>query len=379
MNHSNQHFFFKFKNDNSKQRVYFSNDIFTFEKFNTFFWDFSPNFYKKLYPDVKHLNRVELMKHYFYIGRMQKRIYNNKIKILIVCDPWDDGDVLFTSGGNKALYNLGKIINKTTHANNIYAKMYDMSRQNINNPYCKYFAYDNEVNSKTLVIYPDGNYGNPLSGKHVMRWILLEVGTTYRPLDIINTWNLNDFVYHWQPSLLSKNIKILNNTIVDESYINYLKPRKKDSSCYLIKKRTFFEKNIKFIHPEYSIYLDKLSKQEIIAHFNTCESFYCYDLKTFFVIGSIICGCKVILVPDNKTKTMYIENSIFDNFPKFEKMFAWGNADIENINYSQDDVADLIKYINSLSESVKVFLEDIYNFFHSQCVNIPNVKSVYNM
>lgn len=375
----NQTFFFKFKNRDSRQRLNISNDIFTFEKFKIFFWDFIPNVYKKLYPDVSHLNSIELMKHYFYIGRMQKRIYNNKIKILIVCDPWNNDAVTFTSGGNKALYNLGKIINKTKYKNNIYAKMYDMSGKNINNPYCNYFAYANEVNSKTLVIYPDGNYSNPLSAKNVMRWILLEVGTTYRPLNIINTWKPDDFVYHWQPSLISKNIKILNNTIVDEVYVNYLKPRKKNSSCYLIKKRTFFEEKITFIHPNYSIYLDNLSKQEIVEHFNVCETFYCYDLKTFFIIGSIICGCKVILVPDNGTKTIYIENSIFNNFPKFEKMFAWGNIDIENINYNAEDVTNLIKYLNNFSESVNAFLEDIYNFFHSQDVNIPNVKSVYNI
>ena len=48
MNRSLQLFFFKFKKHNSKQKVNFSNDIFTVEKFNTFFWDFSPNIYKKL-------------------------------------------------------------------------------------------------------------------------------------------------------------------------------------------------------------------------------------------------------------------------------------------------------------------------------------------
>lgn len=353
----------------------YKKDYFTLQKFKAFFWDFNPEFYKETYNDVKNLNTIELMKHYFYKGRFQRRIYNKLIKILICCEPWND-DGKFTSGGNKALYNLGKQINDKKYKN-IYAKMYVISKIYKKNPYCNSFAYENEVNPRTLVIYPDGNYGNELNAKHVMRWILLEVGTSYRPLSIIKTWDPNNLVYHWEQSKIAKNIKILNNCIIDKLFINNFKHRQINSSCYLIKKRTFFEPDINYIHPSSSIFLDNLSKQEIINYFNICEYFYCYDLKTFFIIGAIICGCKVVLVPDNNSKENYISNSVFNNFSKKNNLFAWGKDDIESINYSQEDIKDFISYLENLSKTVDIFLEDIYNYFNSNPTNIPTVNSVY--
>jgi hypothetical protein len=348
---------------------------FDIKKFNVFFWDFKPNIYKEIYSDVRHLNNIQLIKHYFYIGRLQRRIYNRGIKILIVCDPWND-DGKFTSGGNKALYNLAKIINEKKYKN-IYAKLYDNSRKYINNIYSNCYAYENEVNSQTLVIYPDGSYGNPLLAKHVMRWILLEIGTIYRPLTILETWKKNDIVYHWEPSNIAKNIKILNNCIVDLSFVNLNKQRNYNSSCFLIKKRFFFEKNITYVHPCDSICLDNLNKEDIINNFNLCEYFYCYDLKTFFIIGAIICGCKVILIPDTKTKQLYIEQSVFYKFQKINNFFAWGEIDINSISYNDNDIKELINYLNNLSDSVNIFLEDIYNYFNSIPTNISNVNNVY--
>jgi len=354
------------------EKVY---DFFSIKKFNTFFWDFKPEIYKEIYSDIRQLNTIQLMKHYFYVGRFQRRIYNKGIKIIIVCEPWNDNGQ-FSSGANKALYNLAKQINEKKYKN-IYAKMYVMTRQNLQNPFCNFFAYDNEINSRTLVIYPDGNYGNPLKAKNVMRWILLEVGTIYRPISIIRTWHPNELVYHWEQSKIAQNIKILNNCIIDKLFQNYFQPRKPSSSCYLIKKRKIYTQFINYIHPYDSICLDNLSKSQIINYFNECEYFYCYDLKTFFTIGAIICGCKVILVPDDNSKENYILNSVFNNFPKKNNLFAWGNDDIKSINYTQEDINDFISYLDNLSNSVNNFLEDIANYFYFNNYNFPTVKSVY--
>lgn len=350
---------------------------FNIDNFKRIFWDFSLNEYKKYNKELYFLNDEELVIHYYYIGRYERRIYNSKIKILIVCDAWINNNTSFASGGNTALYNLGKLINQKNYKN-IYAKMYVFGGTNIENPLCNVFANDYEINPRTLVIYPDGNYGNPLFARNVMRWILLEIGTTYRPLDIFKTWGPNDLVYHWEKSKIAKNEKILNVTSIDNIYVNKNLIRNDNSSCYLIKKRVFYNWDNKLIHPKTAICIDNLSKTIIVNIFNTCEKFYCYDLTTFLFIGAIICGCKVILVPDERTKEECINLSIFANFKKINNMVAWGEKDLCNINYDENDVNEMRLFINSLSNSVDIFLEDIYCYFNSIPANIPKVNNVYN-
>ena len=213
-----------------------NNSKFNINIFKHNFWDFSLNEYRNFNKDLFFLNNEELTIHFFYIGRYERRIYNAKIKILIVCDEWINNNTSFASGGNTALYNLGKLINKKNYKN-IYAKMYVYSRNNKTNPYCNVFANDNEINPRTLVIYPDGTYNNPLFAKNVMRWILLEIGTSYRPLDILKTWESDNLVYHWEKSNIAKNEKILNVTSIDNIYVNNHLFRKNYSSCFLFIKR----------------------------------------------------------------------------------------------------------------------------------------------
>ena len=354
-------------------------NIFNLKEFDNYFWDFRPHVYRDKYADLTKLSILQLKKHYFYYGRFERRLYNNAIKILIVCEQFDNTSGNFTTGGNMALYNLGKLINQKQYKN-IYAKMHVFSRNNIKNPYINIFSYDNEVNSRTLVIYPDGNYGNPLNAENVMRWILLEVGTSYRPLNIVNTWGPNDIIYHWELSNIAKNVQILNTCTIDPIFINNNLNKPPNNSCYLIKKRTMYTNNIKFIHPNDSICIDNLSKQQIVDIFNISEKFYCYDLHTFFAIGAIICGCKVILFPDERSKDEYISKSLFNNFKKINKMLAWGESDIVNIDFNNDDINDLIAYLNNLSSSVDLFLNDIDKYFNSSNKYIKNTKCVvYNL
>ena len=369
--------------DINNKNIYIINNLikkknFDLKKFDYYFWDFKPNIYKQKYQDLKTFNELQLKQHYFFIGRYERRIYNNGIKILIYCDEWNNSSsVKFGTGGNLALYNLGKLINEKK-CENIYAKMYISSRKNKTNPYCNVFANDNEINPRTLVIYTDGTYKNPLFAKNVMRWILLEIGTSYRPLDILKTWESDNLLYHWENSKIATNIKILNTTFMDPIFVNNNLNRKTNTSCYLIKKRKLHKTNILIIHPDKSICIDNLLKNEIVKIFNNVEKFYCYDLNTFLIIGAIICGCKVILVPNNTSKHNYINMSILSNFEKFNTMVAWGESDFENINYTNDDIHKLINYIKTLSNSVDVFLKDIYNYFNSIPVYIPTVKYVYN-
>jgi hypothetical protein len=352
-------------------------NIFNIHNFNKIFWDFEPSVYKEFYKDLKEFNDYKLKKHYWSEGRYQNRIYNNKLKIIIYCNPWNINDNYFGAGGDTVLYRFAKLINEQTYKN-VYAKIYTHNRINIENPFCNFFAEDNEINPRTLVVYSDGCEGNPLKSKNVMRWILLEIGTLYRDINFYKSWGLNDIVYHWEKSHILKNTKILNINYVDQKFKNLNNKRYKNS-CYLVKKRILEinNKNIEFIHPKNSICIDEIKLDYIVNYFNICKKFYCYDLKTFFIIGAIICGCKVILVPDSRDKKTYIESTLLSDFSKFYNMFAWGEDDIHNIKYNNLDVNELILYLKNYELSFFSFLNDITKYFLNQNPEIPTVKTLY--
>jgi len=351
--------------------------IFSEDHFDKLYPDFDIKYYKSKYNDMKNITDYEVKKHYFIYGCHQKRLYNNKIKIIIVCDEWNDIDCRIATGGNLALYNLGKLINEKTSQTNIYAKMYPFNRINKKNPYCNQFANDNEINDRTILLYPDGNEYNPLKSKYVIRWILLEIGTKYRDSYFYKKWDKTDFVYHWEKSLNNEKIKILNITNINPLFYNK-KYTKSIESCYLIKKRNLcINEKINYIHPKYSILIDNLKTEEISEILNKSEYFYCYDLKSFLMIAGILCNTKVILIPDNRTKEEFINNSIFNNFIEISKFFAWGINDIQSINYNDDDLIKIIKYIENLSSSVDIFLDDIDSFFNNKTYNIPTVYNIY--
>jgi hypothetical protein len=352
------------------------NNIFDINFFNKMFFDFDCNFYK-LTNDLEKLNFTDeqLKYHYYTVGRFENRKYNNKIKVIIVCDPFTEGNTQFATGGNIALFNLAYLINNhISFKDKIYCKVYNFDKVFTPNMFCNNYAIDNEVNDNTIVVYPDGNEYNPLGCKNIIRWILLEIGTTYRDKNFYKKWSPTDFVYHWQHS--KPNVKILNNTYINPIFINH-NNNVRNSTCYLIKKRKFIN-NIQYVHPYNSICIDNLPLINVVDIFNKCDYFYCYDIKTFLFIGSILCNCKPILIPyDNITKEEFIKESIFNDYKNINKFFAWGLNDIKSINYDSNDINEMISYIKGLSASVDIFLNDIYKYFNNQKYDIPTVKDIY--
>ena len=242
-----------------------NNEIYLFneKEFDRFFFDFDVNYYKNNNLELNELSNSELKFHYYKFGMYQRKLYNDKIKIVIVSDPWKEGHSFgssFGSGGNTSLYYLANMINNNNNfKGKIYCKMYNFCKDYTENKFCNYYALKDEINKNTIVIYPDGNEYNPLNAKNVIRWIILEIGTNYRDKIFFKKWNPNDLVYHWQPT--KPNIKILNNTYINPSFINLKIKRNKDC-CYLIKKRRIIEKKIIYVHPKNSLCIDDLPINE---------------------------------------------------------------------------------------------------------------------
>ncbi len=344
--------------------------------FDKLFYDFDAVFYRNNNNLINYTDN-ELKLHYYNFGRFENRLYNSKIKIIIVSDPWINGSSKFTSGGNMALFNLSYLINNNPkYKDKIYSKMYNFPGIHTKNDFNNNYAIENEINDNTIVIYPDGNEYNPLKAKHVIRWILLEIGTQYRDKHFYKKWSPNDLVYHWQPS--KTNIKILNCTFINPLF-KYTNSIRVNNSCYLFKKRKFIDNNIHVHHPTDSICIDDLEISDVVKILNTTINFYCYDIKTFIFIGSIICKCNTIIIPydEYSTKEDFIKTSIFYNFPKFINMFSWGINDISSINYTDNDITELLQYISSLSDTVTSFLDDLWSYIHKRDYDIPTIQKIY--
>jgi hypothetical protein len=317
--------------------------------------------------------------HFHKKGQFEKRVYTDKYKILMVCDKWGSRED-FATGGVMACYNLIKKINELNNKN-FYGKMYVYNQENIQNPFCNYFGHNGEINDKTIMIYPDGCVRNDFNAKHVIRWILLELGPKYRSSDFYKGWGKTDLVYHWEKNnkTSEKKYNILIVTHVDEKYKYHIN-NKRSGSCYLIKKRNLqYSDEILHVHPKNSFCLDSIKSDLRYVHFKNCEYFYCYDNNTFFIIISILTGCKTIIIPYDKniSKECYIENSVFCNFKSYKNFFAYGIGDLNSINYSEEDCNELRKYLNNLSNSVENFLDDMYSYVNKLPCEINTVNSFY--
>jgi nucleoside-diphosphate-sugar epimerase len=283
---------------------------------------------------------------------------NRRIHIIIWCD-WP---FRYTMGGVLASFHLCECINNLNHKN-FYSSMYLPNKpENINSfPHVDYIN-DDKINpdDNTLVIYPESVSGNPLSGKHVVRWIM------GRSLRFLPTWKNTDLIYFWEHKV-KKTLQIpYFNTIFEN---NNKKERTK--TCYIIYKGAYMHDNINFYHPNDSILIyPELGLEEISNIFNKCKYFYCYDPMTAYMPYAVSCGCITILYPEkDKTKEEYFEESYLRRNNKvYNYGIAYGNSE-EQIKFATDTLEEgefMYKELFKLlqKESLFDFLKDLEVYFN---------------
>jgi hypothetical protein len=359
------------------------NDI----EFNKIFFDFDIDFYKKNNNDLLNyliinnitdeISKKFLKQHFYNFGRFERRIYNNKIKIIIVSDLFTDSG--HASGGALACYYLAYLINNLK--SNFYAKILTYSNSIIQNNFCNDLAIIGEINNNTILIYPDGSAGNPFSGKYVIRWMLQELGN-FRPKDFFKFWSKDDFVYHWENLGNLKKIRILLTPYMNEKYkIDKETHFKREGSCYLIKKYKYNNdiNNLDF-HENESILIDNLPLDGIIKTFQTTKTFYCYDINSFHWLAALLCGCKSIVYPLKYTKEEWYSKTCFNYTKILYDKIAYGKKDIENtVEFTEDEIKTFVKCINdNTHNNLLNFLDDIYNIIiNNKYENIPTVEDIY--
>lgn len=287
--------------------------------------------------------------------------YKNKIKIVIYTPPISD-----LCGGVMVMHNLCKtLIN--LQLDNIIVLIYAYDHKKYKNNFCNNFFNPLLMDDNTIVIYPENIFGNPLGAKHCVRWILLDLGIEM-PSNFYTTWNKNDLVYHWEPSLL-KNSKQLVNIWINPEIKNF-NTNSRNLNCYALKKMQWIpnrlHKNLTIFHDKDAVSVDSASStSEIVNIFNKSKLFYCYDPNTFFTIMAPLCGAATVLHPiDGVSKEEYFKSRILyhqkTNFC-YDAGIAYGD-DQEQINHALISVSsakDQFDHLTTLyQDTVKDFVND---------------------
>ena len=308
------------------------------------------------------------------------QLYKDSIKIVVYTPPID-----IKCGGIMVLHNFAKTINDFEYTN-FKAYLYSYDHKTYVNDFCNNFYNPFLIDDKTIVIYPETIVGNPLGAKHVIRWILLDLGYEVPKNFYKYAWSPTDIVYHWEPSTIPNSRQLVNiwsNPSI--KLTNNSKNRYK--KCYAYKKNndipTAFHKKILKYHNDNDINIDKLSIEQSIEIFNQCDRFYCYDPNTFFSIMAPLCGCATVLHPlDGVSRSMYFSSRITCHKTSgfcYDAGIAYGN-DPEEINKAKQTVDQAWKQYNTLCNLYRStgsdFVQDMVNMINGK--QLPNtVQNLY--
>jgi predicted O-linked N-acetylglucosamine transferase (SPINDLY family)/predicted SAM-dependent methyltransferase/GT2 family glycosyltransferase len=271
-----------------------------------------------------------------------------------------------SSGGIVALHNLAK----TIHEFNIPCKMFDFSGRKLSNEIFDIYATESDINDSTVVVYPEMVSGNPLNAKHVVRWILCELGV-HCSADIYLTWGKNDFVYHYSTFDSNKNANcynLLSPLCISPELQDQGKVR--DGYCHIIRKAHKFHQSVEYIHPDDSLLIGDEISQDILIHiFNTKKYLISYDPYSYISTMAALCGCISIIVPLKDTnRKQWLESLstsvILEQYGEDDlKGIAYGLPEIE---YASNTLLDVKRQQNIFVEygknSVKRFINDLIDF-----------------
>lgn len=198
----------------------------------------------------------------------------------------------------------------------------------------KYFPF---VDNKTIVIYPDIVYGNPLHSKHVVRWLLYY----YDFVDEPNAYEKKDLFICYREQFNNWELNPTGRKVTCSYFDLDLYKRTnyglRNGKCYIVRKgRSRQDLPDSFDGP----IIDDLPEEEKVKVFNECEICISYDTQTAYSGIAAMCGCLSVVIPEfGKSRDDYLKKDDID----------YGVA----FGFSEDE----IKYAKETAHLVKTFYE----------------------
>ncbi|MBQ9042955.1 MAG: hypothetical protein IJ111_09120, partial [Eggerthellaceae bacterium] len=159
------------------------------------------------------------------------------------------------------------------------------------------------VDDRTIVIYPEGCYGNPLHAKNVVRWFLYY---NRYPGDE-KAFGKNDLFYCFREvfndSSLNPEGRVLRLVHYDLDLYRRYNNGARYGRCYILRKgRNRSDLPKEFDGP----IVDELAEWEKVRVFNECEYCISYDMQSAYSRIAAMCGCISVKIPEEgKTREDY--------------------------------------------------------------------------
>lgn len=208
---------------------------------------------------------------------------------------------------------------------------------------------------KTLVIYPEGMYGNFLKAKNVVRWFLY-----YNRFPGDNNWYSEDDLFicyrsifnDWHLNPLGKCVCLY---FFDNKKYHQYNYGKRAGNCYIVRKGCKrADLPLVFDGPV----IDKLEEEEKVRILNEYEFCYSYDTQTFYCQIAAICGClPIIVLEPGKSITDYLGEDEMDKCVGI----AYGDSpeEIKRAKDTRDQLLESLDYSESNNQNITTFVNYI--------------------
>lgn len=153
-------------------------------------------------------------------------------------------------------------------------------------------AEPTDLQSDSIVVYPEVVPGNPLGARNVVRWLLYKPG-------LLHPYSFGSDEIFFRASEfcdlpdLTGGAPDLFLWKINPAYHNEGRTDRK-GACFIVRKG---DSKARVPETEDAIQIDGMSHADIAEVFNQCEVFYSYDEATFYSQYAAICGCLSVVVP----------------------------------------------------------------------------------
>lgn len=212
----------------------------------------------------------------------------------------------------------------------------------------------------TIVIYPEVAAGNPLSAKHVVRWLLHDPGfhtklVAYGPGELYFRFGAETQDIHIPGSTLSEQLLTIVHTPF-EYYNQEGLSKIRSGTAYFIGKG---KNRIHDQHPKDAALIDGKSHAEISTIFKKVDQFISYDLRTSYSHFAALCGCTSIVIPEEGVEeAQWLPNT------QTRVGIAYG---FDRIEHARDTIFEVPKFIEdteaNMVNRMNQCLKEMFAFF----------------
>ncbi|WP_411890015.1 hypothetical protein [Yoonia sp. SDW83-1] len=203
---------------------------------------------------------------------------------------------------------------------------------------------------RSVVVYPEVTFGNPLGVENVIRWFLYQPGKLH-PFE----FGPNDMFFRVDE--MSDILEITGGAPdlfvwkANPVYQNQNRPDRK-GLCFIVRKHGD-KPRIPETQTQSAVQIDGMDHAEINEVFNRCQTFVSYDDATMYSQYAAICGCDSVVVPDAyPSRAAWTASHAVARYG-----IAYGFADLDHARATRHKTKELLLELERKGiESVKSFI-----------------------